>query len=444
MRGLFDYVPGAHRGRPVVWGAVATLVTTAILVIGFTGWTPFPGGAQTVTARFHTALHVYPSTPVRLRGVDVGTVQDATLSPSGDVDLRLRLTTGGITVHRDATATLVWRTLLGRNIYVALDPGTAGAPALGGAVIPPSQTASQVELDQVIGSLQPLARSGMRRFFGEFDQGLTGAAPRQAIGLAGPALVPTAAAITAFRGQNPGTDIPNIVRGGQRSVAALDSNEAALARLIDSADVALGVTAARRADVGSIVSQAPSTLSETRATMARLRRTLDVLDPLATNLLPGVRGVAPAVSAATPTMQDVAAIVPSAVPALRDLAPALRSLRTLGRTGVPLMAELTPTMTRTDTQIVPFLNERSSTTKLRNYEAIGPFFAAVDSSASTLDAGGFMQRFQPGQRAGASTEIPPSACSSLSGSAASSAFTKPCQALVAAINNALIGGVKAP
>lgn len=443
MRGLFDYVPGLHRSRPVLWGAVATLVTIMILALGFTGWTPFPDRAQTVTARFNAALHVYPSTPVRVRGVDVGTVNSATLAPGGGVDVRLRIAEG-ITLHRDASATLVWRTLLGRNIYVALDPGTAGSPLLSQDLIPRSRTSSQVELDQVVGSLQPVARLGMRRFFDEFDQGLTGAAPRQAIGILGPALQASATSITALRGGRPGTDIPNVVRGGQRVLAALDSNEAALAGLIGSADAALRVTATRRIDLGSIVSQAPSTLGQTRATMTRLRRTLDVLDPLAEHLLGGVRAVAPAVTAATPTMQQLVAIVPTAIPALRDLQPALRSLGTLGRTGVPLVSELTPTVTRTATQIVPFLNQRSGTTQLRNYEAVGPFFSAIDSSASTLDAGGFMQRFQPGQRAGASTQIPPSACSSLPGGDASSALMKSCETLVAAINNALITGVKAP
>jgi hypothetical protein len=140
-------------------------------------------------------------------------------------------------------------------------------------------------------------------------------------------------------------------------------------------------------------------------------------------------------------MQELTALVPTAVPALRDLQPALVSLQSLSAEGVPLLAGLTPTFERTATQIIPFLNERSSTTKLRNYEAIGPFFSAIDSSASTFDAGGFQQRFQPGQRLGTSTVIPPSACSAL-GSGASSAARQACQTLVDALNGALMTGVK--
>jgi ABC-type transporter Mla subunit MlaD len=233
------------------------------------------------------------------------------------------------------------------------------------------------------------------------------------------------------------------VQGAGRSIGALDSSEAALGGLIDSADSALRVTAGNQSDLGSIIAQAPGTLSETRATMSRLRRTLDALDPLATKLTQGVTQVAPAVTAATPTMRELTSLVPSAVPALTDLQPALVSLRNLAAAGDPLMAQFSPTLTRTSSQIIPFLNERSSTTKLRNYEAIGPFFSAVDSSASTFDSGGFMQRFQPGQRLGTSTEIPPSACTSL-GQLSSPPAVKACQSVVAALNNALIQGVKLP
>jgi phospholipid/cholesterol/gamma-HCH transport system substrate-binding protein len=440
MRALFDYVPGAHRGRPVLLGAITVAAIAVILALGFTGWSPFGAGGQIVKARFNTAVHIYPATPVRVDGVDVGTVAGSTLVPGGGVELDLRITSGGVTVHRDASATLYWRTLLGRNVYIALNPGAASSPALGDVAIPRSRTSSQVELDQVIGALQPLARAGMRELFSELDQGLSGSAPRTAIDRVAPGLAPTAAAITAFRGENPGVDIPVLTRGAQRAIAGLDANDAALGGLIDSADQALRVTAANQADLGSIVSQAPTTLHDTQLTMARLERTLNVLDPLAQRLVPGVQRIAPALGAATPTMQLVSALVPSAVPALADLQPALHSLDAMSATGIPLITGLSPTLERTSSQIIPFLNQTSSTTKLRNYEAIGPFFSAVDSSASTFDGGGFMQRFQPGQRAGASTQIPPSECSNL-GLGSSPVLLQGCQSLVSAINNALIGGV---
>jgi phospholipid/cholesterol/gamma-HCH transport system substrate-binding protein len=440
MRALFDYVPGAHRGRPLLLGAIAVATVAVILALGFTGWTPFGAGGQIVKARFDTAVHIFPATPVRVDGVDVGTVAGSRLVPGGGVELDLRITTGGVTVHRDASATLYWRTLLGRNVYVALNPGTTSSPALRDAAIPASRTSSQVELDQVIGALQPLARAGMRELFSELDQGLSGGGARAAIDRLAPGLAPTATAITAFRGQNPGVDIPVLTRGAQRAIAGLDSGEAALGGLIDSADQALRVTAANQADLGSIVSQAPATLHDTELTMARVDRTLRVLDPLAQRLVPGVQRIAPAVNAATPTMHLVSALVPSAVPALADLQPALHSLDAMSATGIPLIAGLSPTLDRTSSQIIPFLNQTSSTTRLRNYEAIGPFFSAVDSSASTFDGGGFMQRFQPGQRAGASTQIPPSECSNLHLSS-SPALLQGCQSLVSAINGTLIGGV---
>jgi ABC-type transporter Mla subunit MlaD len=443
---MFDPVIGRQRRRPVLWGGLVLAGIVAIVLVVLVD--PFAPGGTIVHARFApggegrfatTPLHIFPSTPVRVHGVRVGTVDVVTPVPGGGVDMALEITKPGVVVHGDARADLYYRTLLGRNVYVELDPGSHAGPAIGREGIPASRTTSQVELDQVFSAFQADARRGQKQLFAELNAGLATGAAHATLSRMPSALAATAAAERATRGENPGADLPKLVRGGRRTLAALAADEGALTGLLDSGALALGVTAARQADLGALVERSPATLQATRVTMARLRTTLDELDPVAEQLRAGVRAVAPAMLAATPTMHAIAGLVPVALPAFRDLGPALIDLQRAGAAGVPMMRAFAPTLDRTSTEIVPFLDRRTATTKLKNYEAIGPFFGAIASSAATFDAGGYMQRFQPGQRLAAPT-LPMTACTRQTVHGASRAdVRRACAQLMSALRVALPG-----
>jgi hypothetical protein len=102
----------------------------------------------------------------------------------------------------------------------------------------------------------------------------------------------------------------------------------------------------------------------------------------------------------------VRSLTPKALPALRDLRPALSNLRSAAAQGAPLFERLDPTLARLDAEILPFLDQRNSTTRLKNYEAIGPFFSTLASSSAQFDANGHMQRFMPGQGADSVGALP--------------------------------------
>jgi virulence factor Mce-like protein len=385
-----------------------------------------------------TSPHIYPHTPVRVRGVDVGTVGAVKALPGGGVDLALKITKDGVDLRRDARANVYERTLLGRNMYVELEPGSSRA-SLGGAAIPTSRTGSQVELDQVFQALQPTARAGQKRFFNELGDGLNTTAAHASIHRAPSGLAKVAAAAAATRGQHAGRDVPRLVAGGRKTVDALAREEEQLASLLDAGDTVLGVTAARHADLGRIVADSPRTLSVTRSAMTRLRTTLDRVDRVSAALRPGLRATAPAVTAASATMRAVSRLVPVALPAVTNMRPALASLREASHVGAPLTRELLPTLRRTSDEIVPFLDRRAETTGLKNYETIGPFFGAIASSASTYDAGGYMQRFQPGQRLVA-PNLPLPSCERRAPAGHSRAVVaSACRGLLAGLRVAILG-----
>jgi len=80
-------------------------------------------------------------------------------------------------------------------------------------------------------------------------------------------------------------------------------------------------------------------------------------------------------------------------PILRDARPTLDALRLASTSGVPLLDELDPTIHRLDTELLPWLAKRDESTRLRNYEAIGPHFSAVGSGSSEFNAFGNIIQF---------------------------------------------------
>jgi len=129
-----------------------------------------------VTAVLAYGANVRPGyTPVRVHGVDVGQVTGVQRAPAGrGVQIEMAIDDGkGVTLHDDARLALRWRTLLGRNMYVDLDPGSRSAPPLGHASIPRSRTSDQIELDTALEPLDARGRAAMKTMLGEFDRGFS-------------------------------------------------------------------------------------------------------------------------------------------------------------------------------------------------------------------------------------------------------------------------------
>jgi ABC-type transporter Mla subunit MlaD len=398
---LFDIEPGKYKPKLVRNGAIFTAFILVFLYVIYTKPSVplLSSSGTTVKAELAYAANVRPGyTPVRVLGVDVGQVTGVERAPSGrGVRITLAIDDGkGVHVKQDATINWRWRTLLGRNMYVDLNPGSASAPALGDRVIPRSQTTSQVELDQAIEPLDATGRQALQTMIDQFDAGF--ADPRavsQTIQNFAPSMRNLAAGLPGLRGTVPG-DLPALVRSTSRAMGALASDEAALGGLIDSGAIALGVTAARRIDLGSIVDRAPSALAQTQATMARLRITLDTLDPIAGRLRPGARKLERsatlaqvALSAATPLLSDLK-------PTLAAIRPSVTALGSAARAGVPVIRSLTPTLDRTTNSVLPFLNRTDPESKLKNFEAAGPAVASVSSVLALGDQYATLAGFEGG------------------------------------------------
>lgn len=397
----FDSVPLRDQPNVLRVGAVFLTVLMVLLYAGYTKHIPLlPKGGKVITAEFADASNVRGGTDVRIHGVNIGKVEKITHEGSGAarkavVKMRIDNSSDADLLRSDTHASIYWRTLLGRNMYIELDPGTA-PQALGSATIPAARTQTQVEFDQALEPLDKTGRKAVQQFLAFVDDGFQlQAAPAATIDRADPAMRTLAPAARSLRGQHTG-DLIGAIRSTRDIAKNLDKDDARLGRLIDSGAVSLGVTAARRADLSGAMSVAPATLDVTRREMVSLRGTLDRVDPVADELRPGARRLDATARALSPALDDARPVLRDAKPLLRDLDPTVERLQTAAQQGNPLIAKLQPTVDRLNAKTVPFLDSRHQPSNRHVYELIGPTFSALASATANFDANGHDISFQPG------------------------------------------------
>ena len=101
---------------------------------------------------------------MRIAGVEVGKVKsiDAVEGTNAAL-LTMELKDSALPLHEDATAKIRPRIFLEGNFFVDLKPGTPGSPQLdSGDTIKITQTATPVQLDQVLTSLQSDSREDLQ------------------------------------------------------------------------------------------------------------------------------------------------------------------------------------------------------------------------------------------------------------------------------------------
>src|SRR4051794_14192906 len=144
-------------------GLMGFIFAAVIMYFGFTKDIPFTRGFQ-VKAQFESANSIRPNSPVRIAGVEVGKVKAVEgLEGSNAAVLVLELNKSALPLHEDASAKIRPRIFLEGNFFVDLKPGTPSAPVLSsGDTIKISQTATPVQLDEVLTSLQSDSREDLK------------------------------------------------------------------------------------------------------------------------------------------------------------------------------------------------------------------------------------------------------------------------------------------
>ena len=271
------------RRSPFTIGLAVLVVGGAVMVAGITRWNPFHHGYR-IHAVFSSALSngIHTGAPVRIAGVNVGTVVDVKRAARGLADVTLEIRDAGRPIHADATVKARPRILLEGNFFLDLRPGTPRAGDMkAGATIPVTRTAVPVQFDQVLDTftsdIRAANRQALKGFADAVRRGGAGALRDSYRTLPG-ALRESAVALEAARGSGD-RDLARFIRDQGRLSATVDAHRSALVSLLAGYRTTLDAFAARRADLTALVpafdrltAEAPPALRNVDAALPDVRR----------------------------------------------------------------------------------------------------------------------------------------------------------------------------
>jgi phospholipid/cholesterol/gamma-HCH transport system substrate-binding protein len=271
---------------PLRAGLLTLFLAAVLTYFGFTKAIPFRHHFE-IQAVVQNSNLLRPRSPVRIAGVNVGEVVKIGRYKKTDLAvLTLRINGNGQPIHRDATLKIRPRLFLEGNFYVDLKPGTPGTGKLDDrGLLPVSQTATPVQLDQVLTALQGDTRASLQealKGLGEtFNakptaaedavqepsvRGLSGGqALNKTLRTSPRSLKQTAEVAGALLGPHP-HDLSRTVTGLTKAFTALADQQDDLADFVTDFNQTMGTTAAHAADLRVAVQElGPTALHASQA-----------------------------------------------------------------------------------------------------------------------------------------------------------------------------------
>jgi len=326
--------------------AVGLIALAVLVVLVFLGWTKeMPLGSHyELRAAFATSNNLRPGSPVRIAGVEVGKVTKVERNDGGAL-VTMRIEDVGRPVRADATAKIRPRIFLEGNFFVDLTAGSPSARELeDGATIPVQQTATPVQLDEVLTALQSDTREDLKVLLREYGKGLEGAGARgfnRSLRYWEPAYRDSAIVSEAMLGET-GHDLSGYVKGAGATAAALDRHREQLKSLVTDFHVTAAAFAREEGNLRTALGELPRTLRASMPALAALNESFPPLRALATELRPGVQNSEETLDVSIPFVRELRGLVSEAE--LRglaaDLRPTVPDLAALVDRSVPLYRQV--------------------------------------------------------------------------------------------------------
>lgn len=307
-----------------------------------------------IEAELTTAQAVTPGQgqTVNIAGVEVGEIASVDLE-NGKAVVGLKIEREHARIYRDATILLRPKTGL-KDMVAELTPGTPEAGELSeGERIPASQTLPDVNLDEILASLDADTRDYLRLLLGDGATALRGNGRELARTIR--RFEPTARYAReaneqlALRRRN----LRRVVHNFSLLMEELGDRDAQVANFVESSNQVFATLANQEANIRATLRELPSTLDETQDALASVDRMASVLGPTLEDLRPGARALGPSLRATRPFLADTTPIIRddlrpfarAALPTVRELRPAMRDL-----------AAATPNLTRSFRVLNALLN----------------------------------------------------------------------------------------
>jgi phospholipid/cholesterol/gamma-HCH transport system substrate-binding protein len=347
-----------------VFKAGVLALTTLLLFayFGFTKANPFANPYE-LKALFRDVESLKPRSPVRIAGVEVGKVTKVEPKDGGGAaEVTMELRDDALPLREDARLQIRSRIFLEGNFFVDIQPGSPSRDELeDGSTVPVTQTASTVTLPEILDVLDSDVRGDLQTFLHEYGTVALRGGGAEAFNRAIPSFEPAyrygALTNDALLGIDPDRDIQRLLRGQQKTFAALGENPGALKELVTDLNTTAGAIASEDTALEAAVPALRDTLREGSPALAALNDALPTLRTFSREALPGVRSSVPALEAATPWFTQARGLVQE--DELKGLAADLRqavpSLVKLNTRLVPLLSQLRALSSCTNSVLVPFM-----------------------------------------------------------------------------------------
>jgi phospholipid/cholesterol/gamma-HCH transport system substrate-binding protein len=303
------------------------------------GWMPVLGQHFTeVEAELSSAQAVTPGQgqTVNVAGVEVGEISAVRLE-QGKAIVTLKLEEDSVPVYKDASVLLRPKTGL-KDMVAELTPGTEEAGELeDGQRIPIGQTLPDVNLDEILASLDGDTRTYLQLLLSDGGKALGGNG--RALANTIRRFEPTArdtrriAEQLATRRQN----IKRVIHNFSLLVDELGAKDDQLASFVDSSNAVFAALAEEDANLRATLQELPSTLDATQSALGKAKVLADELGPTLQALRPGARALGPALADTRPFLRETTPVIEDEIrpfvrasrPAVRELRPAMRDLSAL-------------------------------------------------------------------------------------------------------------------
>jgi phospholipid/cholesterol/gamma-HCH transport system substrate-binding protein len=404
-------------------GALALVVVVILAFFSFTKDVPFTRPFQ-VQATFADAQNVGLGSPVRIAGVEVGKVSKVESAGEGsDASVvTMKLKDGALPIHRDAQLKIRPRIFLEGNFFIDIKPGTPASGELDdNGMIPMTQTASSVQIDQVLGTLTTNSREDLQKLLQGYGDALDGepkpgedadqdpstrgetagrslndSLEHSAGALRGQALTSDALLGTELH------DLSKLIAGGQKVSSALASREQTLQELVSNLDATMGAFAAEDANLSETVRRLPLVLEAARPALDNLNAAFPPTRAFAREILPGVRETPATIDAAFPWVEQTHQLVsPDELGGLvNDLQPATKDLAKFVDGTVRFLPQLDLVNRCALENLLPVgdtvIEDGPFTTGIENYKEFFQSWVGLSGESQNFDGNGQYTRFQPG------------------------------------------------
>jgi phospholipid/cholesterol/gamma-HCH transport system substrate-binding protein len=417
-----------RRHKPRISNSIAGLI--AIVVIGvacylvFGGSIPFTGSPYVLKAVFTAETQLHLDSPVRIAGVDVGTVTYVQrISGSSNAALvKMAINNNGLPIHANATINVRPRLFLEGNFYVDLQPGTPSAPILhSGSTLPAPNTSGPVQLDRVLSALNSNTRANLQALLAGLggslndkptaaedatqdptQRGLTGAQSlNENLNYAANAFKASTIVNEALLGTQP-NDLAGVVTGTDHFFGALASTQGHLSHLVTVFNATVNALANQQQNLSQTIALLPGALRATNDALGPLQASFTPTQQFARDLLPSVKQLPATISAALPwiaqsqalvSKQELGGLLSSLTPAVQGTSSTLTATKTL-LTNADALARCFIH------NVIPVGNERIQdpplTTGLQLYQELFQSAVGLASASQNFDGNGRYVRASTG------------------------------------------------